>query len=146
MESLLRDGRGVYNISRVARSVSVPVDLVVVSGDPGQANIVNVYSAASEIWARKDPKILPTSTYVLGDDYCLMYLIQQRRKADTSNEHTRVLHHELEWRYNYNSSGEELLIFGSTPDAIRADVKNDLNEVRRRRDILANGAVAWNVC
>lgn len=40
------------------------------SADPGQAKVINVSSATSGIWARKDPgAILPTSTCVFGEDY-----------------------------------------------------------------------------
>ncbi|CAM9400511.1 unnamed protein product [Sphacelaria rigidula] len=70
LEDLLREGRGVYNISSVTTSASIPVDLVVMPADPGQAKVINVSSAMSDVWARKDPKdILSTSTCVFGDDY-----------------------------------------------------------------------------
>lgn len=70
LETLLSQGRGVYNISSVTPSASVPDGLVVMSADPGQAKVVNVSSATSEVWAKKDPRnILPTSTCVFGDDY-----------------------------------------------------------------------------
>ena len=70
LETLLHQGRGVYNISSITPSASVPGDLVVMSADPGQAKVINVSSATSEVWAKKDPaNILPTSTCVFGDDY-----------------------------------------------------------------------------
>ena len=70
LESLIREGRGVYNISSVTPSPNVPAGLVVMSADPGQAKVINVSSATSEIWSRKDPgAILQTSTCVFGDNY-----------------------------------------------------------------------------
>ncbi|CAN0342496.1 unnamed protein product [Pylaiella littoralis] len=70
LESLLAVGRGVFNIKSLTDSTSLPEDLVVMSADPGQAKVINVSSATSDVWARKDPKvILQTSTCVFGDDY-----------------------------------------------------------------------------
>ena len=70
LESLLRVGRGVYNIKSLTESTRLPGDLVVMSADPGQAKVINVCSATCEEWARRDPKvILRTSTCVFGDDY-----------------------------------------------------------------------------
>ncbi|CAM9522063.1 unnamed protein product [Laminaria digitata] len=70
LECLLKRGRGVYNISSVEASSSIAADLVVMSADPGQAKVINVSSATSDIWATRNPGvILPTSTCVFGDDY-----------------------------------------------------------------------------
>jgi len=46
----------------------------------------------------------------------------------------------------WGSSGEEMMIVGSTPDDIRADIKRDGNGIWRRRDISATGVVTWNIC
>ncbi|AAR26975.1 FirrV-1-M1 [Feldmannia irregularis virus a] len=70
LETLLEKGRGVYNISSLVESESIRGDLVVMSADPGQAKVINVCSATSETWEKKDPvAILKTSTCVFGDDY-----------------------------------------------------------------------------
>lgn len=70
LESLLEEGRGVYNISSLLVSESIRDDIVVMSADPGQAKVINVSSALSVTWAKKDPAvILQTSTCVFGDDY-----------------------------------------------------------------------------
>ncbi|CAM9855120.1 unnamed protein product [Ectocarpus sp. 13 AM-2016] len=70
IESLLEEGRGVYNISSVVESTSIGEDLVVMSADPGQAKVINVSSATAGIWARKDPSlILKSSRCVFGADY-----------------------------------------------------------------------------
>lgn len=46
----------------------------------------------------------------------------------------------------WSSSGEEMFIVGSTPDTLRADIKEDADGLQRRRDIATDGTVAWNVC
>ncbi|CAM9681554.1 unnamed protein product [Ectocarpus sp. 13 AM-2016] len=70
LENPLNEGRGVYNISTVTAANNVRSDVVVMSADPGRAKVINVSSATAEVWARKDPRhILSTSTCVLGDDY-----------------------------------------------------------------------------
>lgn len=70
LETLLEEGRGVYNISSLVEPEGIRGDLVVMSADPGQAKVLNVSSATSETWAKKDPAvILQTSTCLFGDDY-----------------------------------------------------------------------------
>ncbi|CAN0333919.1 unnamed protein product, partial [Ectocarpus sp. 4 AP-2014] len=70
LESLLGEGRGVYNISSLLKSTSIREDVVVMSADPGQAKVINVSSATARTWAKQDPGvILKTSTCVFGDDY-----------------------------------------------------------------------------
>ena len=70
LESLLKEGRGVYNISSLLESTSIREDVVVMSADPGQAKVINVSSATASTWAKQDPGvILKTSTCVFGDDY-----------------------------------------------------------------------------
>ena len=41
------------DVSSVTSSTGVPPNIVVMSADPGQAKVINVSSATSEIWARK---------------------------------------------------------------------------------------------
>lgn len=70
LESLLEDGKGVYNISSLVASTSIREDIIVMSADPGQAKVINVSSASAGVWAKKDPDvILKSSTCVFGDDY-----------------------------------------------------------------------------
>jgi hypothetical protein len=70
LESLLNEGRGVYNISSLLDSTSIREDVVVMSADPGQAKVINVSSATASTWAKQDPGlILQSSTCVFGDDY-----------------------------------------------------------------------------
>ncbi|CAM9180752.1 unnamed protein product [Ectocarpus sp. 12 AP-2014] len=84
LESLLQDGRGVYNISSLLESTSIREDIVVMLADPGQAKVINVSSASAGIWAKKDPGvILKTSTCVFGDDYRHDTLASRSDKYET---------------------------------------------------------------
>lgn len=44
------------------------------------------------------------------------------------------------------SSGNEIIIIGTTPENIRADIKVDANGLLRRRDLSATGIVTWEIC
>ena len=84
LESLLDEGRGVYNIKSVLPSPSIRDDLVVMSADPGQAKVINVSSATAETWAERDPEaILKSSTCVFGDDYRRDTLASRSDKYET---------------------------------------------------------------
>lgn len=84
LESLLDDGKGVYNISSLLESTSIREDIVVMSADPGQAKVINVSSASAGIWAKKDPGIiLKSSTCVFGDDYRRDTLASRSDKYET---------------------------------------------------------------
>ena len=45
----------------------------------------------------------------------------------------------------FGSAGEEMFVVGSTPDEIKADIKQ-VDGVYRRRDLTNTGAVTWNIC
>ena len=84
LESLLKDGRGVYNISSLLASASIREDIVVMSADPGQAKVINVSSASAGTWAKKNPDdILKSSTCVFGDDYRRDTLASRSDKYET---------------------------------------------------------------
>lgn len=46
----------------------------------------------------------------------------------------------------WSSAGQEIMIVGSTPDDIKADIKKDGDGIWRRRDISNTGVVTWNIC
>lgn len=84
LESLLKEGRGVYNISSLLDSTSIREDVVVMSADPGQAKVINVSSATARTWAKQDPGvILKSSTCVFGDDYRRDTLASRSDKYET---------------------------------------------------------------
>ncbi|CAN0373923.1 unnamed protein product [Pylaiella littoralis] len=69
IQELLSRRRGVYNISTVILSPELPRTQIM-SADPGQAKVVNVTSAPSETWARRDPlPMFAISSFVSGEDY-----------------------------------------------------------------------------
>ena len=43
-------------------------------------------------------------------------------------------------------AGDEIIIAGTTPDDLRAEIRKDALGILRRRDVDAAGAVTWNVC
>ena len=45
----------------------------------------------------------------------------------------------------WGSAGEEMLIVGSTPEEIKADLKK-IDGIWRRRDVSNTGTVTWNIC
>ncbi|CAM9207965.1 unnamed protein product [Pylaiella littoralis] len=69
IQELLSRRRGVYNISTVIPSPELPKTCIM-SADPGQAKVINVTSALSETWARRDPlPMFSMSSFVSGEDY-----------------------------------------------------------------------------
>lgn len=46
----------------------------------------------------------------------------------------------------WNTDGEEIVIVGSTPEEIKADIKKDSNGIWRRRTVDNAGLVTWPIC
>lgn len=46
----------------------------------------------------------------------------------------------------WNSTGQEYVVMGTTPDSVRADIKRDVNGFFRRRDIDSAGNITWTIC
>ncbi len=44
------------------------------------------------------------------------------------------------------ATGDEMMIFGTTPEDIRADIKTDASGLLRRRTLSGAGVVTWEVC
>lgn len=43
-------------------------------------------------------------------------------------------------------SGDEMIIAGTTPEELRAEIKLDANGIARRRDMSAAGVITWEIC
>lgn len=70
IHDLINRGKGVYNIGSVTPCDTLPGDTIFMSADPGQAKIINVTSATTETWMRKDPKLMFNfCSHVSGDEY-----------------------------------------------------------------------------
>ncbi|CAM9531290.1 unnamed protein product, partial [Pylaiella littoralis] len=70
IQELITIGRGVYNIESLDACDSLPRDTIFMSADPGQAKVINVTSASTETWEKRDPELMfSLCSHVTGEEY-----------------------------------------------------------------------------